>query len=162
MSAGREIVVGVDGSAESKLALRWAIEEARLRGCDVLAVHAWVYPVFVESFMPGEVLFDGALLRSAAEELLEAAVGEVAGAAGDVPVRRVTVEGEPVEVLVEASAGAELLVVGTRGAGGFGGLRLGSVSHRCTQEALCPVVVARAEDDPERDRGSESPLPPRQ
>ena len=143
MSAGQEIVVGVDGSPESQVALRWAIDEARIRRCGVLAVHAWVYPVFVESFAPGEVLFDGDLLRSAAEEQLEAAVTAVAGAAGDVPVRRLTVEGDAVEALVEASSGAELLVVGTRGLGGFGGLLLGSVSHRCAQEATCPVVIAR-------------------
>jgi len=138
--ARARIVVGVDGSEPSKAALRWAIEEARLRGAPVLAVHAWLMqfgagPGFVvPAVEPNDV-------QREAESMLDAAIAEV-GTEG-LDVDRVAVEGVAARVLIEAAEGADLLVVGSRGHGGFAGLLLGSVSQQCAHHAPCPVVVVR-------------------
>jgi nucleotide-binding universal stress UspA family protein len=134
------IVVGVDGSEPSKAALRWAVEEGRLRGATVVAVHAWLMQFGAG---PGFVVpaLDPNDVRREAESMLDAAIAE----AGDegVDVERVAVEGVAARVLVEAAEGADLLVVGSRGHGGFAELLLGSVSHQCAQHAPCPVVIVR-------------------
>lgn len=139
-----EIVVGVDGSPESKAALRWAIDEANLRSGGVLALYAWAYPTLGGSFVPAEepALYEGRLLQTAAEELLDGVVSEIERG-GRVQVRRLVVEGDAAEALVDASEDADLLVVGSRGLGGVSGLLLGSVSGRCAREAACPVVIVR-------------------
>jgi nucleotide-binding universal stress UspA family protein len=132
------IVVGVDGSEESKKALRWAVEEARLRNARVVAIRAWVYPALAAG---GLIPVDGELVESLAaaeQEALAKAVAEVEGAEG---VEQVVVEDAPAHALVEAARGADLLVVGSRGHGGFTGLLLGSVSQQCAHHAACPVVI---------------------
>jgi nucleotide-binding universal stress UspA family protein len=125
------IVVGVDGSGPSKAALRWAVEEARLRGARVRAVHAWwIYPMFEPGADPTEAV--------------RAFVTETLDGQTDVEVTPVAVQGEQASVaLVDAAEDADLLVVGARGAGGFVGLLLGSVSQQCTHHARCPVVIVR-------------------
>ena len=146
------IVVGVDDSDNSKAALRWAIDEARLRDVPVNAVHAWEAPIAVPMIDVGpvpatpvldqpEVLRD---VRKAAEEFVERVVAEVAGDVSGVEVRPLAVEGRPASALVEAAQGADLLVVGSRGLGGFKELVLGSVSHQVASHAPCPVVIHRA------------------
>lgn len=149
----KKIVVGVDGSDESDAALRWALEEARLRGAIVEAVHAWGYPPTAVG--PGFVaMIDAELietLHQAAEEVIDRALTEAAGEAGDVKVVRATPEGPAAPALLEAAEGAELLVVGSRGHGGFAGLLLGSVSQQCAHHAPCPVVIIR------RSEGTEVP-----
>jgi len=137
------IVVGVDGSDESKEALRWALEEARLRDATVRAVYAWRDPyVLAPGFgLPEDFEFDA--LRERAVETLDAVVAEVAGKTSHVPVEGVVAEGPAGSVLVQAAEGAELLVVGSRGHGGFVGLLLGSVSQQCVTHAPCPVLVVR-------------------
>jgi len=137
------IVVGVDGSDESKAALRWALEEARLRNATVRAVYAWRDPyVLAPGFgLPEDFEFDA--LRERAVETLDAVVAEVAGKTSHVPVEGVVAEGPAGSVLVQAAEGAELLVVGSRGHGGFVGLLLGSVSQQCVTHAPCPVLVVR-------------------
>jgi nucleotide-binding universal stress UspA family protein len=149
------IVVGVDGSPESKEALRWALEEAHLRETPVRAVWAWELPLEFEPLMAAVPLTPGYLpdgadtaeqLREVTERQLEAVVAEVAREvpeAAGVQVERQAVEGHPADVLVEAARGAELLVVGSRGRGGFTGLLLGSVSQACAHHASCPVVIVR-------------------
>ncbi len=132
------IVVGVDGSETSRRALRWAVDEARLRNAAVRAVHAWQYPV--ESAWAGAPVDLYDRLEQAAEEKLESIVMEEAEEDTDA-IERVLVSGSPAASLVEASAGAELLVVGSRGLGGFKGLLLGSVGQQCVHHAGCPVVV---------------------
>ena len=137
------IVVGIDGSESSAEALRWALGEAQLRKTDVLGLHAWTMPA-----PPGrlgfyaEPLQDPEPYREGAEKLVESVVGEVA-AGGDVRVEHRAVQGSAGDVLVQASEGADLLVVGSRGHGGFTGLLLGSVSQQCVTHAKCPVVVLR-------------------
>jgi nucleotide-binding universal stress UspA family protein len=135
------IVVGIDGSDESKAALRWAIEEGKLRGASIRVVHAWSlsYAVGAGFAVPA---FSVAELQRASEELLDAVIREVGGVEG-MHVEPVSVEGTPARVLVEAAQGADLLVVGSRGHGGFAGLLLGSVSQQCAHHAPCPLVIVR-------------------
>ena len=149
------IVAGVDGSNESAEALRWAVEEGRLRGAAVQAVYvyepipAWqVYgyadPVAGASVPPLAEGIEQA--RAEAEEAAHRLVGEMVAALPDtgVTVEPVVVgEGRPAQVLIEHSRDAEMLVVGTRGLGGFSELLLGSVSHQCANHAVCPVVILR-------------------
>jgi len=140
------IVVGVDGSEPSKLALRWARFLADTTDSDIEAVNAWQpfagygWVGAGWSPMPGE--WNPA---ESAEKVLTQTVDEVFGA--DRPANLVlsTPEGYAAQVLLEASVGARLLVVGSRGHGGFVGLLLGSVSAACTEHALCPVFVVHGE-----------------
>jgi len=137
------IVVGVDGSEDSKEALRWALAEARLRRASLRAVYAWELPaVYVHGYAPPD-LFDRDLMRDRAAQVLDAVVAEVAGEDPPVPVERVTSEGSAARVLVEAASEADLLVVGSRGHGDFAALLLGSVSHQCAHHAQCTVVIVR-------------------
>jgi nucleotide-binding universal stress UspA family protein len=152
-SSDARVVVGVDGSAGSREALRWALAEARLRKAPLRIVHAWRFgyeggPVggygYLGYFGAGAPLAGqdvSDLVRKAAEDVLDRAVGEVAGADADVEIERWLGEGAAAEVLVGAVAAGDLLVVGSRGHGGFADLLLGSVSQKCVHHALCPVVV---------------------
>lgn len=137
------IVVGVDGSEPSLEALRWSIEEARTRQCGIRAVYAWFMPRDAAyGFVPAEV-FDRERLQREARDHLDGWVAQVPESA-DVRVERRAVEGHAARVLIEAAEGAELLVVGSRGRGGFTGLLLGSVSQQAAHHAPCPVVILRA------------------
>ncbi|MEU9047745.1 MULTISPECIES: universal stress protein [unclassified Kitasatospora] len=139
VGAQHRVVVGVDGSPSSKRALRWALGQAASTGAVVEAVACWRPASMYEWAVHGQ----DSGHAEAAQKSLAAAVAEVIGAAPAVEVRQSTVTGNPAEVLVERSRGADLLVVGHRGHGGFAGLRLGSVSHACAQHAACPVVIVR-------------------
>ncbi|MEV0647904.1 universal stress protein [Phytomonospora sp. NPDC050363] len=132
------IVVGVDGSPEGRLALRFAITEAKLRGATVRALHA-----LPEGFPPEE----GAEALAAAEKLLDTALVEIDAAPGDVSVSAEIVRGQPAEALVEASRTASMIAVGGRGRGGFRGLLFGSVSHALIHHAECSVAIARGAED---------------
>jgi nucleotide-binding universal stress UspA family protein len=145
------LVVGIDGSAGASEALRWATDEARLRNSRLLVVHAWrlgylAGPGGGYGYVGGP--FDpyaaGGLgdRQEAAEEFLEEATRglETEG----VEIERRVVEGSPAEALVQAAAEGDLLVVGSRGHGGFAGLLLGSVSQQCAHHAPCPVVIVHA------------------
>ena len=136
------IVVGVDGSEGSKTALRWALAEARLRQTSVEAVYAWSFPsASAYAWAPA---FDQETLdsfRAMAKQVLDETVSEVAGEPAGVEIKRTAIEGAPGSVLVEKGKGAELLVVGSRGLGGFRELVLGSIGHQCAHHAPCPVVI---------------------
>lgn len=140
------IVVGVDGSDESKAALRWAIDEARRRQAKLVCVHAWLFPSVVDptgvaTRLAADVL---ATLRDDANELLESVLADVVSEAdADVEIVSSVVEGPPASALISAADAADLLVVGSRGLGGFRGLLLGSVSQQCAHHANCPVVIVR-------------------
>ena len=132
------IVVGIDQSIEAKAALRFALEEARFRRASLLAVHA------MDPFGTCPSLaVDVSAVHRAAEDLLENVVSEVTGADDGVEIDRRVVEGAPGAVLVAEARGADLLVVGSRGHGGFAGLLLGSVSQQCAHHAEFPVVIVR-------------------
>jgi nucleotide-binding universal stress UspA family protein len=145
------IVVGVDSSEGAKAALRFALDEATLRRATVRVVHAWQFGYIGASGIQGSAPVAGADLsdlRRRAEELaLDAVLHEVGPAANGVVVERRVVEGAPATVLVDESHHADLLVVGSRGHGGFTGLLLGSVSQQCAHHAECPVVIVRARGD---------------
>jgi nucleotide-binding universal stress UspA family protein len=141
------IVVGVDDSAEARHALRFALEEARLRQVPLRAVHTWQFGYIgargVEGSLPvigGEV----DELRGAAEAALDSTLRDAIPDADDVHIERRVVEGAPAAILVEESRSADLLVVGSRGHGGFAQLLLGSVSQQCAQHAACPVTIVRS------------------
>ncbi|MEU1891218.1 universal stress protein [Streptomyces pristinaespiralis] len=142
--AAPRIVVGVDGSASSQEALRWAARQAELIRGVVEAVCAWEAPS--ESGWAGPATEPGFDLEQARRGFTEE-IRTVFGDDKPVEVREMLVRGDPSEVLVRASEGAELLVVGSRGRGGFGRAMLGSVSQRCAQHAACPVVVVRPAGD---------------
>lgn len=134
------IVVGVDGSEHAARALQFALEEARLRQASLEVVHAW-QPT-IGSYPYGIVgAFDPAELEVAAKEELESILRSIDGAGSPVPLHATLRCGTPASVLLEVSKGAALVVVGSRGRGGFGGLLLGSVSQQVVHHATCPVVV---------------------
>ena len=142
------IVVGVDGSDQSRRVLQFAVEEARRRGDPLLVVHAYTVPVYwgvpefgavVPPQPPEEAVAD-------AEALLERIMADLPD---DVDVERLVTQGPASAVLLEAAEGADLLVVGSRGHGGFVGLLLGSTSHQVVTHAPCPVVVVPTDEDEE-------------
>jgi nucleotide-binding universal stress UspA family protein len=139
------ILVGLDGSDNSQKALDWAVKHAALEHAPltVLAVHevaasAWTgNPIIYPQDRPEEEK-----ARQAAQEAVTKAVGELGGPGPEsVTVRAVS--GQPAQALIEASADADLVVVGSRGAGGFATLLTGSVSSKVVNHAACPVVVVR-------------------
>ena len=166
------IVVGVDASPNAKRALAWAAAEARLRQAVLQVVHAYhsknleapVYfgsqhtydaavgaagesrPELTASLHSREAFEEA--VRSQADELLEALIVELGETVGGVEVRQTVVEDRhPADALVQLSVDADLLVVGSRGRGGFSELLLGSVSHAAVLHAVCPVVVVPSSRD---------------
>lgn len=136
------IVVGVDGSAGSKAALRWAMTQAQLTGAKVEAVACWQDPVMWGYTYGVPALYEAGDLAASTEKSLGETITEVAGYLGQpADVLSRVVQGHPAEVLIKAANGAGLLVVGSRGHGTFAGIMLGSVSQHCVQHAPCPVVV---------------------
>ena len=136
------IVVGVDGSAGSSTALRWALKVASETGAAVEAVHAWEFSyAWIDGYAP-DVDRWAAQAEEEAHACLDRAIAEVVGSRPCyVDVTRTVVEGSPTRALLDHSKDADLLVVGTRGRGGFTGLLLGSVSQQCVHHAHVPVVV---------------------
>jgi nucleotide-binding universal stress UspA family protein len=136
------IVVGVDESDGAQAALRWAVREAHLRGVTLAAVSAWSFPVplgFPYAEIQGVASVD---FHARAEATLATAVEKALADEGvHVPVESRVVMSHPVAALTKAAEGADLLVVGARGRGGFAGLLLGSVSRACAEHATCPVVI---------------------
>ncbi|BBC91710.1 universal stress protein [Streptomyces griseofuscus] len=147
-SERERIVVGVDGSEGSKQALNWAVRQAELTGGWVEAVIAWDVPQFhgALGWMPPSSS-DEAALEGRARSEVTSAVEEAVAAHPTVQVSTVARYGTPAGVLLEASRDAALLVVGSRGLGGFKGLLLGSVAQHCVQHAHCPVLVLRGQEE---------------
>ncbi len=143
--AVERIVVGIDGSQASRQALRWALVEAGVRGAAVEAVHVWRYPVWTYSpvIMTPPVFAHDDLVAEARQVLDEAVDEVLSGDQRPPTVERLVLEGAAVEQLVKHSDGADRLVVGHRGRGGFAGLLLGSVAQQCAAHADCPVVIVR-------------------
>ncbi|MFZ4668614.1 MAG: universal stress protein [Microthrixaceae bacterium] len=140
------IVVGVDGSENSLEALRWAASEARLRALPLRVVGAFTSPVMASGYEVAAP--DPEELHSASSAMLNAAVESVGadGSLDGVECVAEVLEGHPGERLIALSADADLLVVGSRGHGGFMGLMMGSVTTYCVHHAACPVVVVRHRD----------------
>ena len=139
----RVIVAGVDGSPSSRLALRWALGQAELTGARVLAVTSWEYPSFYTweggPLPPDDFSQDA---RTSLDESVDEQLQQ--SGAPQVQVDRDVRHGHAAQVLMEASEGADLLVVGSRGHGTFYGALLGSVSQRCAVHSRCTLVIVRA------------------
>ena len=137
------IVVGIDGSPGSAEALKFAVSEARLRKAKLKAVTAWTL-TYVAAPIGMMAPIDEALipeLQDNAKTVLDQALAAALGPEPDLEIEKAVLEGTPAQVLVDAAQGADLLVVGTRGHGGFTGLLLGSVSQQAAHHAPCPVVI---------------------
>ena len=145
------IVVGVDGSEHAGRALGRAVKEARLRGARLDVVHAIPVPLkFADPVLAPPPPLDE--LREAGEKLIEQALAAVDHEGLD--VRRITSVGHTAQLLCDAAEGADLLVVGSRGFGGFRGLLVGSVTHQVVAHAPCPVLVVVPGGPGGRDEGS--------
>jgi nucleotide-binding universal stress UspA family protein len=138
-SARGRVVVGVDGSAHSKLALVRAAEVATQTGATLEPVIAWQQPATAHTYA-----LSGWSPERDAAETLRVALDEVFSSGVPDWVTPKVAAGPSAHALIEASSGADLLVVGSRGHGGFAGLLLGSVSSACAEYAHCPVLVMRA------------------
>ena len=134
-----KIVTGIDGSEHARRALRWAIDEARLRDAVLVVVHAW-HPPYMGATALTSAALDTRLIAEGAERLVGAAVGEAVDAGIETAQRRV-VQGSAAHAILTESEDATMIVVGARGLGGFAGLLLGSVSQQVAQHARCPVLV---------------------
>lgn len=139
-SSSREVtgrvVVGVDGSESATKALEWALAEARARSATLDVVHAWSIPAVAIPYVPNTLE-----IERAAAQLLDDAVRQAGVADDDPNVVRTVVPGPPAGVLLDLAERADLVIVGSRGLGGFKGLLLGSVGHQVATHAACPAVV---------------------
>jgi nucleotide-binding universal stress UspA family protein len=138
--AGQQVVVGIDGSPSSLGALEWAARQADITGATLLVVAVWDWPRSYGGLvlMPDNSVYDPA---ADAQRLLDQAVSEIQQTHNTLTVTTRVVQGHPALVLVEASSGAGVLAVGSRGHGEFVGMLLGSVSEYCVSHAHCPVLV---------------------
>ncbi len=137
----KKFVVGVDGSPGSRTALAWAVEQAKESHAEITVVLAFNFEL---AWIDVGSDYQGAWIQDATEKAqhqLHRIIAETLPDPPPVTLHGLVVEGEPAAVLVEIARHADLLVVGTRGRGGFAGLLLGSVSQRCAEHASCPVVV---------------------
>ncbi|MGN6302143.1 MAG: universal stress protein [Angustibacter sp.] len=154
-SPTREIVVGVDGSPVSDLAVAWAADEAARRHLPLIVLHAYpwetVYPRAGGLPLPGqELMAIETQRREAAEALVEHTQQQLRRTHPDVEVRTTTAAGTPAGMLVDASHSADTVVVGAHGAGWLHDVALGSVSLAVAAHAACPVAVVHAPADADR------------
>jgi nucleotide-binding universal stress UspA family protein len=139
------IVVGIDGSEGADEALRWALGEARLRGAKVRVVVAWHVPAIVYGGVGSVVLTSPAQdFRKGAEATARNALVRLGRASEGLEIETRVREGRPASVLIEEARDAELLVLGSRGHGGFTGLLLGSVSAECAAHSPATVTIVHA------------------
>ena len=141
------IVVGVDGSDPSKLAVQWAAQEAHVRKLPILLAAAYVVPQFLyaEGMVPATAVFDE--LEGQAQTFVDEAVNEIRKVDADIDIMQEIHEGNPITMLLELSKKAEMVVIGSRGLGGFAGALLGSVSSSLVHHAHGTVVIVRENMD---------------
>ncbi|MEU6665920.1 universal stress protein [Streptomyces sp. NPDC046727] len=138
------VIVGIDGSAASYAALRWAVRYAGLVGGVVDAVAVWELPGLYGWSAPA---VDMDVDEDETRQRMRKELTDVLGADAAGSVRTHVVHGNPADVLLRAAEGAEAVVVGSRGRGGFARALLGSVSQHVSHHASCPVVIVRSEED---------------
>jgi nucleotide-binding universal stress UspA family protein len=151
LPAGGRIVVGVDGSAASKVALRTAARLAATTGATIDAVCVWEYPVayaYAEGHARGMGGETGWSPENNARKMLTATVDEVFGPHRPPSLQTTLLFGHAAKALLEQAEDASLIIIGSRGHSGFAGLMLGSVSMKCAAAAPCPVLIVHA---PKRD-----------
>lgn len=146
MDFSGQLAVGHDGSAESAVAVRWAAGLAKAAGKPLNVVHGWIWPMLTDDLGPVEGVADSGL-RNAAKQVLREGAALATAAAPGVEVRTTLITGQGRTVLTEVSKTADLLIVGSRGLGGFLGMLLGSVSLGIITHAGCPVIVVRREQE---------------
>jgi nucleotide-binding universal stress UspA family protein len=137
-SAQAPVLVGIDGSSASESATAIAFDEASRRNVGLIALHAWSDADVSE--WPG---FDWPATESMAEEVIAERLAGWQERYPDVPITRIVVCDKPARQLVQRAEDAQLVVVGSRGRGGFAGMLVGSVSETVAQMARVPVIVAR-------------------
>jgi nucleotide-binding universal stress UspA family protein len=143
VSAWKTVVVGVDGSPGSLKALTWAATEAAEHGAELVVLNVWEHTLPPPT---GSVSVSERFVPDSSQRTAEQLVTEIKAVLGDDPpvvVQPMVKQGSPAKVLIEQSANANLLVVGTRGHGGFRGLVLGSVSQHVAGYAQCSVTIVR-------------------
>ncbi|HUW77382.1 MAG TPA: universal stress protein [Candidatus Nanopelagicaceae bacterium] len=136
------IIVGVDGSETSMIALRWAAKLAPTLGGNIVAVIAWDYPA--RPGWEGEIP-DWWRPDEDAIKILDETLDSVFGKNRPVGLVTSVQQGRPTPILIEASKDADMLIIGSRGLGGFAGMLLGSVSSSCAEHAHCPVLVVHGD-----------------
>ena len=141
------VVVGIDGSRNSEQAIAVAFEEASLRGCPLVAVHAWSDVTYESFYGTVRLMPQWESMESNEERLLSQRLAGWQEKYPDVEVRRRLVRDRPRDVLLELSETAQLVVVGSHGRGGFAGMLIGSTSGALIQHAQCPVLVVRPEPE---------------
>ena len=139
----RRIVVGVDGSPASDAALLWATEEALRADAELVLVHGWIYPYVGSRTSVSEPRDE---MRLDAMRVLEACAVRTNEVAPAVTCHSIITEEGPAKAILDAAEGADLVVVGSRGHGGFAALLLGSVRRTVVQHSPCPVAVIRPHD----------------
>jgi nucleotide-binding universal stress UspA family protein len=143
-ATGKRIVVGVDGSGHSQDALRWGAHLAAIYGAQLDAVTAWEYPASYgwasvpQGWNPGKDM----------QDVLQDTVHKVFGDSPPAGIKLHVGEGSAAKVLIEESVDATMLIVGSRGHGGFAGLLLGSVSANVAEHAECPVLIIHGDEAP--------------
>lgn len=135
----KKFVAGVDGSEGSRKALEWAVKQAALEGAKLTVVHVWHVP-YAASGMGG-IPFDIQMLADGARETLDAMLSEVDTSELVEPVEGLLMEGAAAPAILAAAEDADMVIVGSRGRGGFMGLLLGSVSQQVASHSTCPVVI---------------------
>lgn len=142
--SGKRIVVGVDGSESSVQALRWAVQLAELSGNTVEAVTAWDFPAFygVGGWVPA---VDELRPEDLARTVLDETIGKAFDGQPPIEIAKRVEQGSAARVLLDVSAGASLLVVGSRGHSALAEAMLGSVSLACVHHATCPVTIIHGE-----------------
>lgn len=155
-TVGRDgpVVVGVDGSPTSTRAIAFAADQAARRQTSLLAVHAWTAPVSTGPTDLLPLVTDVERIEAQEARALAESVAGIAGAHPDLRVEQQLLQGHPARVLTELSGGAQLVVAGSRGRGGFTGLLLGSISQALIHHADCPVAVIHPDARPTGPDGS--------
>ena len=141
VDGGPGIVVGIDGSDECQAAIEYAFSEASLRGCRLTAVRSWYWPADDPAIIEPAPLPAHHLLEQ--QRVVSEALAGWAEKYPDVKARTMVAHHRPARALLDAAAGADMLVVGSRGSGGFRSLLLGSVGETVARHAHCPVVIVR-------------------
>ena len=136
----RRVVVGIDGSETSRRALDWGLDEARARQCPIEVVHSWT-PPYAYGY-PTPIALDPSEAEARAKDMVASFVSAADTAGLPHPVEQIVVSGgSPAGALLVRADGADLVVVGSRGVGGFRGLLLGSLAHQMATHAPCPAVI---------------------
>ncbi|MCE7004677.1 universal stress protein [Kibdelosporangium philippinense] len=137
------VVVGVDGSPASEAAIKFAFEEASLRRTSLIAVHTWTEVYLDPELNVDRIALDTTVLEERERELLAQRLAGWQEKYPDVPVTRVVTKGRPVRALLDYDEQAQLIVVGSRGLGGYHGMLLGSTSQALMHYTLTPLAVVR-------------------